>query len=65
LALADALFEMDKNSPGGHLVKMVIALWNNERKTAKYHYPEYLQYGQDRPDYDRISQYYSHPNKNN
>ncbi|PKK83110.1 MAG: hypothetical protein CVT49_10390 [candidate division Zixibacteria bacterium HGW-Zixibacteria-1] len=62
-SLADVLFEMDKNSPGGHLVKMVIALWNNDQKTARKHYMEYLKYGQERSDYERIREYYHHLNE--
>lgn len=64
LALAHILFANDKNSPGGHLVKMVVALWNNDRETAQNHYLEYLKYGQDRPDYESIREYYNHLIKN-
>ncbi|MFH1374200.1 MAG: tetratricopeptide repeat protein [bacterium] len=45
LAIADTLFATDKNSPGGHLLKMVIAITSGENNTAKYHFAQYLKYG--------------------
>jgi tetratricopeptide (TPR) repeat protein len=57
-ALADTLFCADKNSPGGHLIKMTIALDEHDRALAKYHYSEYLKYGKERTDYQRIKDYY-------
>ena len=57
-AFADTLFAADKNSPGGHLVKMVIALKFGDRNQAAQHYRQYLIYGRERSDYPKISAYY-------
>jgi tetratricopeptide (TPR) repeat protein len=57
-AYADTLFSADKNSPGGHLIKMVLALRNNDRTSARHHFSEYCKYGEDRSDYTRIIEYY-------
>ncbi|MFH1374201.1 MAG: tetratricopeptide repeat protein [bacterium] len=58
LAIADTLFAADENSPGGHLLKMVIAITSGENNTAKYHFAQYLKYGSQRSDYDNIREYY-------
>lgn len=55
---ADTLFRCDPNSPGGHLLAMVIAIRQGRMDTARYHYQEYLKHGRRRSDYDRIRQYY-------
>ena len=58
-AVADTLFLQDKNSPGGHLMRMVIALRYGNSGKAKHHFQEYLKYGSNRSDYDNIREYYS------
>ncbi len=58
--LADTLFMDDKNSPGGHLLKMVIAITQGDMNVARYCFKQYLKYGSTRSDYDNISKYYSY-----
>jgi len=58
LLVADSLFARDRNSPGGHLLKMVIALQSGDRKNAKSHFAEYKKYGSNRSDYRNILEYY-------
>ncbi len=59
-SIADTLFMDDRNSPGGHLLKMIIAISLGDHSTAKHHFEEYLKYGSSRPDYVRISEYYGY-----
>lgn len=59
-SIADALFMGDKNSPGGHLLRMIIAITQNDVNTARYHFKEYLKYGSHRSDYSNIREYYSY-----
>jgi hypothetical protein len=58
--VADTLFMGDKNSPGGHLICMVIAISSGDYGTAKHHYQEYLKYGSHRSDYEDIREHYSY-----
>ncbi len=58
--IADTLFMGDKNSPGGHLLKMVIAITQGDMNLARYHFKQYLKYGFHRSDYNNISEYYSY-----
>jgi Tfp pilus assembly protein PilF len=58
--VADTLFLRDKHSPGGHLMRMVIALRHGNSGKAKHHFQEYLKHGSNRSDYDNISKYYSY-----
>ncbi|MEW5994605.1 MAG: hypothetical protein AB1744_09435, partial [Candidatus Zixiibacteriota bacterium] len=60
LALADTLFMSDVNSPGGHLIYVVVALRQGNRHTAKHHFQEYLKYGSHRSDYSDMREYYSY-----
>ena len=57
-AIADTLFMRDSNSPGAHLIKMVIALNLGDRVNAQRHFREYIKYGSSRSDYRRNLQYY-------
>ena len=63
LALADWLFARDTDSPGGHLIKMVIAINTGDLETARLHYREYKIHGQSRPDYTNITEYYKYLEK--
>jgi len=58
--VADTLFAMEPNQPGGHLLKMVIAIQQLDIETARSHFEQYLTYGQGRPDYERIREYYGY-----
>ncbi len=57
---ADTLFIRDKNSPGGHLVRMSVALQKGDINTAREQYEQYLKYGVGRSDYERIREYYKY-----
>ncbi|MEW5924765.1 MAG: tetratricopeptide repeat protein, partial [Candidatus Zixiibacteriota bacterium] len=56
--MADYLFEHDPNSPGGHLINMVISINTGDIPAARQHYLQYKEYGQDRPDYQNIIEFY-------
>lgn len=58
--LADILFVTDKNSPGAHLISMIIAINNNDLPSSRYHYNEFRKYGKNRSDYARVIEYYRH-----
>jgi tetratricopeptide (TPR) repeat protein len=58
IGLADTLFIMDKNSPGAHLISMIIAVNSNSLLAGRYHYNEFLKYGKNRSDYAEIIEYY-------
>jgi len=58
--IADTLFMGDQNSPGGHLLRMVIAITRGDMSTARYHFKEYLKYGSERSDFYDISEYYGY-----
>ncbi len=58
--VADSLFIQNKNSPGGHLIKMTVALNKDNQTTAQEHFIEYLKYGSQRSDYKSNSKYYQH-----
>ncbi len=60
LAVADSLFEGDPNSPGAHLLSMVVAISSNRLERARYHYNEFLRYGLHRSDYTRIRDSYAY-----
>jgi tetratricopeptide (TPR) repeat protein len=54
LAIADSIFAVDKNSPGGHLLKMFVYINRDESNKAAYHYREYVKYGKNRQEYPAI-----------
>ena len=56
--LADTLLISDTNSPGAHLIRMVVAVAADSLQAARYHYAEFLKYGGKRSDYTRIKEYY-------
>ncbi|MDF1544194.1 MAG: tetratricopeptide repeat protein [bacterium] len=60
LAVADTLFHKDPNSPGAHLLSMVVAISSNRIERASYHYTEFLRYGAGRSDYTRIRESYAY-----
>ena len=60
VAVADTLFAADPNSPGAHLLMMVIALQSGDRDGAKRHLQEYLAHGQTRSDYAKIRDHYGY-----
>lgn len=60
LVVADNLFKNNPHSSGGHLLKMVIAISEQQKQIAKDHYIEYLKYGKQRSDYRRISERYGY-----
>jgi Flp pilus assembly protein TadD len=57
--VADSLFQEDSHSPGGHLLKMVVALRQGDISNARRHFEEYKRYGTHRSDYRGIIEYYS------
>ncbi|HKK20178.1 MAG TPA: hypothetical protein VJ983_01815, partial [candidate division Zixibacteria bacterium] len=59
-AIADSLFLADSTSPGGHLLKMTIALNKGETEAARDHYEAYVKYGKGRSDYQNIKSYYDY-----
>jgi Tfp pilus assembly protein PilF len=54
LAVADSLFMTDKNSAGGHLLKIFVYVTKGELVEARKHYREYVKYGTDRDEYNGI-----------
>ncbi|MFQ6007460.1 MAG: tetratricopeptide repeat protein, partial [Candidatus Zixiibacteriota bacterium] len=58
-AIADSLFLNDENSPGGHVLQLIIALKRGNREKAKFHYKEFLQHGAHWSDYRKIKENYS------
>ena len=60
LAVADTLFASDPNSPGGHLISMIIDIRRNNLHSARVHYEAYLMSGKSRSDYQGIKQYYEY-----
>ena len=60
LAYADTLFAADRNSPGAHLINVTVALNLGDRQTATQHLKEYMKYGRDRSDYERIKEFYGY-----
>lgn len=57
-AVADTLFMGDLHSPGGHLLRMVVAISAGDLQAARYHYEQYLEYGKGRSDYEGIREFY-------
>ena len=57
---ADTLFAADGNSPGGHLIKMTVALNRGDQPTARHHFAKYLIYGKGRSDYQNILEHYGY-----
>ena len=60
MELVDTLFMVDRNSPGAHLISMIVAVMNDSLQASRYHYSEFLKYGKNRSDYARIMEYYRH-----
>jgi Tfp pilus assembly protein PilF len=60
LSVADTLISEDPNSPGGHLIAMVIDIRRNDLVSARKHYEAYLTSGQSRSDYQGIKRYYEY-----
>jgi hypothetical protein len=60
LAVADSLFMDSPDSPGGHLLKLTVAVRQGDLGTARYHYREFVAHGQGRSDYDRMREYYGY-----
>jgi len=60
LAVADTLLSNDHNSPGGHLLYMVVAVHDGDIAGARHHFQEYLKYGKARSDYNDLKKYYSY-----
>ncbi|HVP07832.1 MAG TPA: hypothetical protein VMS71_08325, partial [Candidatus Acidoferrum sp.] len=58
--VADSLFQADPHSPGGHLLKMVIAIKQGDLTAAREHLGEFKRYGRERSDYSGILQYYAY-----
>lgn len=63
LAVADTLFSSDSNSPGAHLISMIIDIRHNDLPSARSHYEAYLVSGKSRSDYQGIRQYYAYLTK--
>ena len=62
-ALADTLFMNQDDSPGGHLIKMTVALNHGDDENARFHFKEYLKYGAGRSDYNNIKEFYGYLNR--
>ena len=58
MAVADTLLTADKNSPGGHLLKMVVAITSGDNATARYHFQQYVKHGAHRSDYESTKKHY-------
>jgi Tetratricopeptide repeat len=58
LVFADSLFALDSNSPGGHLLELIVALQSGNREKARRHFQEYKKYGAGRSDYRNILEYH-------
>ncbi len=56
--LADSLFIEDKDSPGAHLIMLIIVVNPLDAAAAQYHYQEYLEHGTDRPEYEAVKEMY-------
>lgn len=52
--LADSLFTIEGDAPGGHIIKMLVAVANGRIEPAREHYRRFKQIGQRRADYDQI-----------
>jgi hypothetical protein len=59
-AIADTLFIADLNSPGGHLIYMIVAIRNDDQQAAHFHYEEFLRYGKSRSDWSPIKEHYKY-----
>lgn len=58
LAVADTLFSADPNSPGGHLIYIIVNLRHGNTVEARRHYEAYLVSGKARSDYEGIRERY-------
>ncbi|MFH1374743.1 MAG: tetratricopeptide repeat protein [bacterium] len=58
VAVADTLLMADNNSPGGHLLKMIVALTSGDNATARYHFQQYIKHGAHRSNYENIKEHY-------
>ena len=58
LRWADTLFAADSNSPGGHLIKLTVALNRGDEAIARLHYTAFLEFGKGRSDWITIRDYY-------
>jgi Flp pilus assembly protein TadD len=56
---AAALLEVNRRSPEGHLVSMLIAIQADRKPEARSHYGEFLQYGTAYPEYETIREKYA------
>ncbi|MBI5267650.1 MAG: hypothetical protein HY851_10500 [candidate division Zixibacteria bacterium] len=57
-AIADTLFMADRNSPGGHLIYMIVAIRDDDQQAARFHYEQFLLYGKSRSDWSPIKEHY-------
>lgn len=60
LQVAQSLFAADSQSPGGHLISMIVDIRRNDLLSARSHYEAYLVSGKSRSDYQGIKQYYAY-----
>jgi len=60
LAIADTLFVGDPHSPGGYLLKMIVAVRKGDQTTAAYCFRQFLKYGRHRSDYADLREYYKY-----
>lgn len=56
--LADSLFMRDRDSPGAHLIMLMIAVDPLNLPVARHHYREYLEHGTERPEYEAVKDNY-------
>jgi tetratricopeptide (TPR) repeat protein len=57
--VADSLLMTDKNSPGGHLISMIVALGRADTSAAQGHFSAFSQFGSGRSDFNSITSYYN------
>lgn len=58
-AVADSLFREDPNAPGGHLLKLYLAVGSGNRAMARHHYQMYRNIGRERQEYQQVIEQYS------
>ncbi|MEW6050223.1 MAG: hypothetical protein AB1644_04075 [Candidatus Zixiibacteriota bacterium] len=59
-AVADTLFAGETLSPGGHLIRMIVAIQMGDLQTAGEHLAAFRRYGVGRSDYQSVLEYYSY-----
>jgi tetratricopeptide (TPR) repeat protein len=56
--IADSLFRQEPDSPGGHILRMIVAIQENDVERARLHYQAFLKIGSNRSDFKSIRESY-------